>query len=63
MAELRSGEYGITEAGRRNIARRQQRKDPEVRKKERQDKAFIRQGRDSMANNLTLFISPIYKSK
>ena len=49
MAELRSGEYGITEAGRRNITRRQQRKDPEVRKKERQDKAFIRQGRDSMA--------------
>ena len=49
MAELRSGEYGITEAERRNIARRQQRKDPEVRTKERQDKAFIRQGRDLMA--------------
>ena len=49
MSDLRSGEYGITEAERRNIARREQRRDPDVREKERQDKAFIRQGCDSMA--------------
>ena len=60
FAELRSGEYGITESERRNIARRVQRRDPDVKEKERQEKAFLRQVRDSMAQKTTTIIRSMF---
>ena len=56
FAELRSGEYGITESVRRNMARRVQRRDPDVKEKERQEKAFIRQVRIAINGTKNTFL-------